>query len=67
MLIEKLDTSGFVENTDCNRGKTEIKNKIPDARDFVRKTSYGTNITEIGNKEINTAGQLVANLNNISN
>ena len=55
MSKEKSDTSGLVENTDCNREITEIKNKILDVKDF-KKTNYGTKITESGYKVANITG-----------
>ena len=49
--LNKIDTSGFVLKTKYNTDKSELENKIPDSRGFVKNTDdYNTKITEIGGK-----------------
>ena len=41
-LIDNIDTSGLVKNTDYNTKITEIEGKIPDISDLATKTALTT-------------------------
>ena len=52
-LVAKLDninTSGFVLKTKYYTDKSELENKIPDAKGLVKKIDYNTKIAEIEGK-----------------
>ena len=44
--VHNIDTIDFVVKTKCQRDKTKLEKKIPDAIDFVKKTK----LTELENK-----------------
>ena len=44
--VNNIDTSGFALKTKCDTDKSELKNKIPDTSDLVKKTK----LTEFENK-----------------
>ena len=45
--VNSIDTSGFVLKTKYETDKSEIENKIPNTRGFVKKIDYNAQITEI--------------------
>ena len=45
--VNATDTSRFVLKTKYNTDKSELENKIRDARGFVKRSDYNTKITEI--------------------
>ena len=48
--VNNIDTSGFVIKTKYDTDKLELKNKIPNITNLVKKTNYNTKISEIENK-----------------
>ena len=46
ILLNNIDTNDFVLKTKYNGDKTELKNKIPDVTNFVKKAK----LTELENK-----------------
>ena len=46
----KIDTSGFVIETKYDTDKLELKNKISNITNLVKKTNYNIKISEIENK-----------------
>ena len=53
--VNNIDTSDFVLKAKYNSGKTELKNKIPNGTDFVKKAK----LTELENK--------IADISNLAN
>ena len=48
-LVEKvnnIDINGFVLKTKYGKDKSELKNKIPDTSDLVKKTDYNSKISK---------------------
>ena len=49
--VNNIDTSGFALKTKCDTDKSELKNKIPDTSDLVKKTK----LTELEKKFLKLA------------
>ena len=52
VLVNNIDTSGFVLKTKCQTDKSELEKKVPDGSDLVKKSK----LTELENKILDVSG-----------
>ena len=49
--VNNIDTNGFVLKTKSDADKLELKKKIPDTSNFIKKSDYNVKVSEIEGKK----------------